>query len=109
MRPQSPAAEWSLIGDYANDTLHLLLNHVGLSCDNACLAIEIDADIQRTQASLNEVGDLDAGDLDSILANVENMLREKWDWALPESLLMKSIASVSLNISTAIAFAQRQA
>jgi ATP-dependent Lhr-like helicase len=36
------------------------------------------------------------------------MLREKWDWALPESLLMKSFASISLDISTAIAFAQSQ-
>jgi len=30
------------------------------------------------------------------------MLREKWDWALPQSLLMKSFASISLDISTAI-------
>jgi len=99
----------SWLGDYTNDALRLLLNHVGLSCDNAGLAIEIDADIHRTLAALKEVSDLDASDLDSILADVENMLREKWDWALPESLLMKSFASISLDISTAISFAQRQA
>ena len=99
----------SWLGDYANDALRLLLNHVGLSCDNAGLAIEINANIHQTLTALKDVGDLDAGDLDSILANVENMLREKWDWALPESLMMKSFASVSLDISTAIAFAQRQA
>ncbi|MNY38743.1 hypothetical protein D3C86_1733870 [compost metagenome] len=81
---------------------------MGLSCDNSGLAIEIDADIHRTLAALKEVSDLDASDLDSILADVENMLREKWDWALPESLLMKSFASISLDISTAITFAQRQ-
>ncbi|TPG74052.1 DEAD/DEAH box helicase [Pseudomonas mandelii] len=98
----------SWLGDHANDALRLLLNHIGLSCDNAGLAIEIDADISRTQGALEDVGRLDAGDLDSILANVENMLREKWDWALPESLLMKSFASISLDISTAIAFAQSQ-
>ncbi|EJM56217.1 Lhr-like helicase [Pseudomonas sp. GM48] len=96
----------SWLGDYANDALRLLLNHVGLSCDNAGLAIEVDANIHRTLAALKDVGDLDASDLDSILADVENMLREKWDWALPESLLMKSFASISLDISTAIGFAQ---
>lgn len=96
----------SWLGDYANDALRLLLNHVGLSCDNAGLAIEVDADIHRTLTALKDVGDLDASDLDSILADVENMLREKWDWALPESLLMKSFASISLDISTAINFAQ---
>lgn len=82
---------------------------MGLSCDNAGLAIEIDADIQRTLAALKDVGELDANDLDLILADVENMLREKWDWALPESLLMKSFASISLDISTAIDFAQTHA
>lgn len=96
----------SWLGDYANDALRLLLNHVGLSCDNAGLAIEVDANIHRTLAALKDVGDLDANDLDSILADVENMLREKWDWALPESLLMKSFASISLDISTAIGFVQ---
>lgn len=99
----------SWLGDYANDALRLLLNHVGLSCDNAGLAIEVDANIHRTLSALKDVGDLDGNDLDSILADVENMLREKWDWALPESLLMKSFASISLDISTAIEFAQRQA
>lgn len=98
----------SWLGDYANDALRLLLNHVGLSCDNSGLAIEIDAGISRTHEALAQVGHLEASDLESILANVENMLREKWDWALPESLLMKSFASISLDISTAIVFAQSQ-
>jgi ATP-dependent Lhr-like helicase len=51
---------------------------------------------------------LDPSDLDSTLADVENMLREKWDWALPEPLLVKSFASISLDISTAVFFAPRQ-
>jgi hypothetical protein len=64
------------IGDYANDALRLLLNHVGLPCNNAGLAIEIDANIVQANTALNAVGDLDPGDLDSTLADVENMLRE---------------------------------
>ncbi|VEF10864.1 DEAD/DEAH box helicase [Pseudomonas fluorescens] len=96
----------SWLGDFANDALRLLLNHVGLSCECAGLAIEVDANIHQTLAALKDVGDLDANNLDSILADVENMLREKWDWALPDALLMKSFASISLDISTAIGFAQ---
>ncbi|MHC8361602.1 DEAD/DEAH box helicase [Pseudomonas sp. LS2P72] len=98
----------SWLGDYANDALRLLLNHVGLSCDNSGLAIEIDANIDQAKAALKAVGSLDPSDLDSTLADVENMLREKWDWALPEPLLVKSFASISLDISTAVFFAQRQ-
>lgn len=98
----------SWLGDYANDALRLLLNHVGLSCDNAGLAIEIEAGIAQTRAALIEVGQLDANNLDSILSDVENMLREKWDWALPAPLLTKSFASISLDIHTAIRFAQKQ-
>lgn len=81
---------------------------MGLPCNNAGLAIEIDANIVQANTALNAVGDLDPGDLDSTLADVENMLREKWDWALPEPLLMKSFASISLDITSAIHFAQRQ-
>ena len=98
----------SWLGDYANDALRLLLNHVGLSCDNSGLAIEIDANIDQAKAALKAVGSLNPSDLDSTLADVENMLREKWDWALPEPLLVKSFASISLDISTAVFFAQRQ-
>lgn len=97
----------SWLGDYANDALRLLLNHVGLPCHNTGLVIEIDANIDQANAALNAVGSLDPGDLNSPLADVENMLREKWDWALPEPLLKRSFASISLDISTAIIFAQR--
>lgn len=97
----------SWLGDYANDALRLLLNHVGLSCDNSGLAIEIDANIDQARKALKAVGDLDPSDLNSILEDVQNMLREKWDWALPESLLVKSFASISLDISTAVGFAKR--
>lgn len=98
----------SWLGDYANDALRLLLNHVGLSCENSGLAIEINANINEAKAALKSVSGLNPSDLDSTLADVENMLREKWDWALPKPLLMKSFASISLDIETAIAFAQRE-
>lgn len=96
------------MGDYGNDALRLLLNHVGLTCDNAGLSIDIDSSALVAKAALEAVADLDGNDLASLLENVENMLREKWDWSLPGPLLMKSFASISLDIATAIHFAKMQ-
>ena len=96
----------SWLGDYANDALRLLLNHVGTSCDNSGLFMEIGGGIEQAKQSLGDVSNLDGRDLHSILADVENMQREKWDWALPRPLLMKSYASISLDLDTAIAFAR---
>ena len=58
--------------------------------------------------ALEQVAALDPNDLKTLLADVENMSREKWDWALPESLLMKSFASTSLDIEAATGFAKAQ-
>jgi ATP-dependent Lhr-like helicase len=42
-------------------------------------------------------------DLDPVhvLAEAKNILREKWDWAMPEELLRKSFASLSLDLDEA--------
>ena len=98
----------SWLGDHANDALCLLLNHVGLSCGTEGLLISAEADTNKMMQALEQVAALDPGDLKTLLADVENMRREKWDWALPESLLMKSFASTSLDIETAIGFAKAQ-
>lgn len=96
----------SWLGDHANDALCLLLNHVGLSCAAEGLSIRVESSIQAVKSALERIAALDGSDLKSLLTNVENMRREKWDWALPESLLMKSFASISLDIETAIGFAK---
>ena len=96
----------SWLGDHANDALCLLLSHVGLSCEGQGLLISTNADSDKLMHALAQVAALDASDLETLLADVENMRREKWDWALPESLLMKSYASISLDFETAIGFAK---
>lgn len=96
----------SWLGDHANDALCLLLDHVGLRCESEGLLISTHVDIDKLMLALEQVAALDASDLQTLLADVENMRREKWDWALPESLLMKSYASISLDIETAIGFAK---
>jgi ATP-dependent Lhr-like helicase len=99
----------SWLGDHANDALCLLLNHAGVSCGSEGLLISTNADNDKLMHALGRVAALDASDLKTLLADVKNMRREKWDWALPESLLMKSFASISLDIETAIGFAKAQA
>ena len=99
----------SWLGDRANDALSLLLNHAGVSCGSEGLLISTNADSDKLMHALGRVAALDASDLKTLLADVKNMRREKWDWALPESLLMKSFASISLDIETAIGFAKAQA
>lgn len=99
-------ASW--LGDHANDALCLLLNHTGLKCEVEGLLISCKANASRLNNAFKEVALLNADNLQSLLADVENMSREKWDWTLPSSLLMKSYASSSLDIEKAIGFAKAQ-
>nr|GFD56562.1 hypothetical protein [Tanacetum cinerariifolium] len=50
----------SWMGDYTNDALRLLLNHIGTRCDNAGLFTEINADLESAISAMNAVGKLDA-------------------------------------------------
>jgi ATP-dependent Lhr-like helicase len=42
--------------------------------------------------------------LDMLLADVRNLQREKWDWALPDGLLRKAYASLYLNLEEALSW-----
>jgi ATP-dependent Lhr-like helicase len=48
--------------------------------------------------ALGEIADEDDTDPDALLSGVKNLIREKWDWALPEQLLRKSFASSLLDL-----------
>lgn len=93
-------------GDYTNDALALLLRHVGIQCENSGLSLEIAFGEQDCLKALHIVGQLDVADPGPILEDVENMIREKWDWALPRPLLMKSYASSHLNLQRAVEVAR---
>ncbi len=94
-------------GDCTNDALALMLNYVGIPCESDGLVLTVDGSEGDTLKALSMVAQLDASDIQPLLENVENMVREKWDWVLPSSLLMKSYASSQLNIEEAIAFAKK--
>lgn len=100
----SHVATWR--GDYTNDALALLLRHVGIQCENTGLFLEVAFGGEDTLRALRVVGQMDITDVEPILENVENMIREKWDWALPRSLLMKSFASSHLDLQAAVSTAR---
>ncbi len=100
----SHVATWR--GDYTNDALALLLRHVGIQCENTGLFLEVAFGKDDTLRALRVVGQMDISDVESILENVENMSREKWDWALPRSLLKKSFASSHLDLLAAVTTAR---
>ncbi|KPY92460.1 hypothetical protein ALO43_200348 [Pseudomonas tremae] len=56
--------------------------------------------------ALGRIAELDATNVEPLLKDVKNLIREKWDWALPNSLLIKSFASSQLDIPNAIALAK---
>ncbi len=93
-------------GDYTNDALALLLRHFGIQCENSGLSLEIAFGEEDSLKALRSVAQLDISDLEPILEDVENMIREKWDWALPRPLLMRSFASSNLDLQNAIEIAR---
>ena len=88
-------------GDWTNDALAILLTHTGVSSENAGLVIEVEADRASLESSLREIAGWDGIDEPKILADVQNMVQEKWDWTLPPALLMQSYARMQLDLDGA--------
>jgi ATP-dependent Lhr-like helicase len=93
-------------GDQTNDALRLMFNHVGMACESSGLALSIGGSQKDVADALAKIAELDPDDIEALLEGVENLIREKWDWALPRSLLMKSYATSQLNFKGAVEFAK---
>lgn len=93
-------------GDQTNDALVLMFNHVGMACESSGLALSVSGSQKNIAEALAKIAELDPDDIESLLEGVENLIKEKWDWALPRSLLMKSYASSHLNFQGAVEFAK---
>lgn len=92
-------------GDWTNDALAILLTYTGLSSENSGLAIEVEGDRTSLESKLREIAGWNGIDVSTVLANVQNMAQEKWDWVLPPALLMQSYATMQLNLGGAKALA----
>lgn len=94
-------------GDWVNDGLAMLLAHVGLSATNEGVALTVSGiSSDRLSDALADIAELPAPDPIQVLAEAKNLLREKWDWALPEPLLRRSFASLHLDLLDAQTFAK---
>jgi ATP-dependent helicase Lhr and Lhr-like helicase len=93
------------LGDATNQALACLLQRRGFSASPAGPGVEVLKGDHSTEDILDAL--IDAGideppPLDDLLADVKNLQREKWDWALPDQLLRRSYASLHLNLDEAL-------
>ncbi len=96
-------------GDFANNALILLLRALGLPTgSNDGLVVTCEGwPIERLIDACSDIAELKELDLLELLENVENLGQGKWDWALPRELLVRSFASMSLDIQGAKSFAAK--
>ncbi len=97
------------LGDSANEALACLLRRRGYSANAAGPGIEVikgDSGIEGIVDALVDAAVDEPPPLDMLLADVRNLQREKWDWALPDGLLRKAYASLYLSIEEALSWAK---
>jgi ATP-dependent Lhr-like helicase len=97
------------LGDAANEALACLLRRRGYSANAAGPGIEVvkeDSGIEGIVDALIDAAVDEPPPLDMLLADVSNLQREKWDWALPDGLLRKAYASLYLNLEEALSWAR---
>lgn len=92
---------WS--GDPTNDALALLLRSRGIpQVENKGLTVTAgECDQDRLLDALSDIAELGDADLVTLLKDVYNMRRGKWDWALPDALLRRSFVSSNLSLEGA--------
>jgi ATP-dependent Lhr-like helicase len=85
------------LGDSANNTLKLLLKHREITAYTGALGLTVPGRSRAEVAeALAEIGDSPRPPLEHLLGGAENLRVEKWDWALPRSLLVRNYASLYL-------------
>lgn len=97
------------LGDAGNEALACLLNARGAEAS----AVELGVEVRKVPGGVDEVMDRIRNvasrpitHVGELLARASNLQREKWDWALPASLLQESYASLYLDIDEAHAWAR---
>lgn len=89
-------------GDWVNDALVLLLASYRFNVNNEGLIVNVSsATTEQVLDALDEIAQMVNLDPTVLLADVENILREKWDWAMPEAMMRRSYASLCLDLEGA--------
>ncbi len=97
------------LGDSANEAVACLLQRRGFVASAAGPGVEDikgDHDTEDILDALIDAGMDEPPPLDLLLADVKNLQREKWDWALPDHLLRKAYSSLYLNLDEALTWAR---
>jgi ATP-dependent helicase Lhr and Lhr-like helicase len=100
------------LGDAANEAIACLLIRHGFVAAPSGPGVEVIKGERSTQDLLDALGDIaldECPPLDILLANVKNLAREKWDWALPDALLRKAYASLYLDLDEGLAWVKTTA
>lgn len=92
------------MGDSTSEAIACLLRYRGFLANAGGPGVEVS--LQGCQASdvlnaLGHAGRDPVPPIHDLLTESANLQREKWDWALPRSLLCKSYGSSNLNLSEA--------
>jgi ATP-dependent Lhr-like helicase len=89
-------------GDWANDALSLLLTAKGLATSNEGIALRVSSvDQVKLKAILEDIAASPAISVEDLHLKPEHIMREKWDWVLPDSLRLASFASCTLDLTGA--------
>lgn len=88
-------------GDWVNDALVLLLASRGLKAVNEGVGVRVMASVSDTEEALRRVSRQEPTSK-KLLESAQNVLRSKWDWALPEDVHAKSFCSLYLDVPGAL-------
>ncbi len=97
------------LGDSANEALVMLFKQHGFTAGGTELGVEVmkgSRSKEEILAVLAQLASRPAPSLDELLHSAQNLERQKWDWALPKPLLMKTYASLNLNLEEALDWAK---
>jgi ATP-dependent Lhr-like helicase len=97
------------LGDAANEALACLLIRRGYVATAAGPGVEVRKGTNSLHDIMDALGDAAVDEpppLDILLSDVQNLRREKWDWALPDGLLRKAYASQYLDLDEALEWAK---
>lgn len=89
-------------GDWTNNALAMFLTALGCPATNEGMILRLTAEsINSIAPFLDRIAKSSQEELLAFVGKAKNLQCEKWDWALPTDLLVKSFASTRLDVSGA--------
>lgn len=95
------------LGDSTNEALAAMYRQRGFTAGVAGPGVEVmkgSRSQEEIVAVLAQVVARPPPSIEELLQDAQNLERQKWDWALPKPLLMKTFASLNLNLEEALAW-----